>query len=83
MFTHNVELGPQSAVMLNVYFLSWLEIYVSKAEAIRLFSDKHEVYKVGIIKESKQQDNFQKTVDTAVECIIATHLTELKGAVND
>ena len=35
------------------------KIYVSKAEAIRLFSEKHEIYKVDIIKESKQKDNFQ------------------------
>ena len=35
------------------------KIYVSKAEAIRLFSEKHEIYKVDIIKESEQKDNFQ------------------------
>ena len=35
------------------------KIYVSKAEAIRLFSERHEIYKVDIIKESKQKDNFQ------------------------
>ncbi len=33
--------------------------YVNKEEALKLFADKKEFYKVDIIKESKQEDNFQ------------------------
>ena len=33
--------------------------YVNKQEALKLFSEKGETYKVDIIKESKQENNFQ------------------------
>ncbi len=35
------------------------KIYMNKEEALKLFADKSETYKVDIIKESKQKENFQ------------------------
>ena len=34
-------------------------IYVNKKEALKLFSDKDETYKIEIIKESKQETIFK------------------------
>ncbi len=57
------------------------KILVSKKEAIKLFNEREEIYKVDIIKESNQKDNFQIYSQNNTEFIdlcYGPHLPSLK-----